>query len=105
MAYLAVRGSGAVKVVSRLHGKVSRRIFTPLFPRWPETESACRAGTRQNLTICGLKAVEKTAGWGRREPWSRTFAVSPTLNQGEHPMLKLTGNRHYYRGSYLKNAQ
>ena len=38
MAYLAVRGSGAVNGVSRLHGKVSRRIFQPLFPRWPEDE-------------------------------------------------------------------
>ncbi len=38
MSYLAVRGSGAVKGVSRLHAKVSRRIFTPLFPRWPEVE-------------------------------------------------------------------
>jgi starch phosphorylase len=38
MAYLAVRGSGAVNGVSRLHGQVSRRIFAPLFPRWPEEE-------------------------------------------------------------------
>ncbi|HXV78865.1 MAG TPA: alpha-glucan family phosphorylase, partial [Candidatus Binatia bacterium] len=38
MAYLAVRGSGAVNGVSRLHGKISRRIFQPLFPRWPQTE-------------------------------------------------------------------
>ncbi len=38
MAYLAVRGSGAVNGVSRLHGQVSRRIFQPLFPRWPEKE-------------------------------------------------------------------
>ncbi len=38
MAYLAVHGSGAVNGVSRLHGEVSRRIFTPLFPRWPEAE-------------------------------------------------------------------
>ena len=38
MAYLAVRGSGAVNGVSRLHGKVSRRIFMPLFPRWPEED-------------------------------------------------------------------
>ena len=38
MAYLAVRGSGAVNGVSRLHGEVSRRIFAPLFPRWPEEE-------------------------------------------------------------------
>jgi starch phosphorylase len=38
MAYLAIRGSGAVNAVSRLHGEVSRRIFQPLFPRWPEPE-------------------------------------------------------------------
>lgn len=38
MAYLAVRGSGAVNGVSRLHGKVSRHLFAPLFPRWPQDE-------------------------------------------------------------------
>jgi starch phosphorylase len=38
MAYLAIRGSGAVNGVSRLHGEVSRRIFQSLFPRWPEIE-------------------------------------------------------------------
>jgi glycogen phosphorylase len=38
MAYLAVRGSGAVNGVSRLHGEVSRRLFSSLFPRWPEKE-------------------------------------------------------------------
>ena len=35
---LAIRGSGAVNGVSRLHGKVSRRLFEPLFPHWPEDE-------------------------------------------------------------------
>jgi glycogen phosphorylase len=29
---------GAVNGVSRLHGEVSRRIFQPLFPRWPRPE-------------------------------------------------------------------
>ncbi len=38
MAYLAIRGSGAVNGVSRLHGKVSRHLFLSLFPRWPEDE-------------------------------------------------------------------
>ncbi len=38
MAYLALRGSGAVNGVSQLHGKVSRHIFQPLFPRWPQDE-------------------------------------------------------------------
>jgi starch phosphorylase len=38
MAHLAIRGSGRVNGVSRLHGQVSRRLFQPLFPRWPEDE-------------------------------------------------------------------
>ena len=38
MAYLAIRGSGAVNGVSRLHGAVSRRLFRSFFPRWPESE-------------------------------------------------------------------
>ncbi|OGA97367.1 MAG: alpha-glucan phosphorylase [Burkholderiales bacterium RIFCSPHIGHO2_12_FULL_61_11] len=38
MAFMAIRGSGAVNGVSRLHGKVSRHLFQPLFPRWPADE-------------------------------------------------------------------
>ena len=38
MALLALHGSGAVNGVSRLHGRVSRGIFAPSFPRWPIEE-------------------------------------------------------------------
>jgi len=38
MAWLAVRGSGQINGVSKLHGEVSRHIFQPLFPRWPQRE-------------------------------------------------------------------
>jgi starch phosphorylase len=38
MAYLAIRGSGTINGVSRLHGKVSRHLFEPLFPQWPADE-------------------------------------------------------------------
>jgi starch phosphorylase len=38
MAYLAMRGSGAVNGVSELHGRVSRHLFEPLFPQWPTEE-------------------------------------------------------------------
>jgi starch phosphorylase len=38
MAYLAIRGSGRINGVSRLHGEVSRPLFSPLFPRWPDSE-------------------------------------------------------------------
>ncbi len=42
MAYLALRGSGAVNGVSRLHGQVSRHLFAPLFSRWPVDEVPVR---------------------------------------------------------------
>ena len=42
MASLAIRGSGAVNGVSRLHGQVSRHLFEPLFPRWPAAEVPVR---------------------------------------------------------------
>jgi starch phosphorylase len=38
MAWLAVRGSGRINGVSKLHGHVSRHIFHELFPRWPEPQ-------------------------------------------------------------------
>jgi starch phosphorylase len=38
MAFLAMRGSGTVNGVSLLHGAVSRGIFQPLFPNWPQRE-------------------------------------------------------------------
>jgi starch phosphorylase len=38
MAYLAIHGSGAVNGVSRLHGTVSRQLFEPLFPNWPQDQ-------------------------------------------------------------------
>lgn len=35
MATLAVRACGSTNAVSALHAEVSRRIFAPLYPRWP----------------------------------------------------------------------
>ena len=38
MAYLAARCCARTNGVSELHGRVSRSIFAPLYPRWPESE-------------------------------------------------------------------
>jgi starch phosphorylase len=38
MAYLAARACARINGVSELHGRVSQRIFAPLYPRWPEAE-------------------------------------------------------------------
>ena len=71
MAYLAMRGSARTIAVSRQHELVSRRIFQPLFPRWPEDEvpvghitkaSMCRAGIRPRPTGCGPPLAARIAG-------------------------------------------
>jgi starch phosphorylase len=76
MAYLAIRGSGAVNGVSRLQGAMSRRLFQILFPRWPETEvpvghiangSTFRPGIRQKPIRCGRRLAAKSAAV---VPWS-----------------------------------
>ncbi len=38
MAYLAMRGCARSNGVSRLHGEVSRELFSALYPRWPVAE-------------------------------------------------------------------
>lgn len=38
MAYLAIRGCNAINGVSELHGRVSRHLFSSIFPRWPVEE-------------------------------------------------------------------
>ena len=84
MAYLAIRGSGAVNGVSRLHGKVSRRLFLPLFPRWPEDEIPIGHVTNGvHMPTWDSAAGRRSLDGGlrkgplagnRRRPWSRTFA-------------------------------
>jgi len=74
MAYLAIRGSGAVNGVSRLHGKVSRRLFQVLFPRCPEAEvpvSHVTNGVHMPTwdSVVADRLWEGTCGRGR---WHRT---------------------------------
>lgn len=42
MTYLALRGCAQTNAVSRLHGEVSRKLFSPLYPRWPLPEVPVR---------------------------------------------------------------
>ncbi len=57
MAWLAMRGCGHVNAVSRLHGQVSRRLFAPLFPRWPEAE----------VPVCHVTNGVHTSTWDSDE--------------------------------------
>jgi len=38
MAYFAIRGSNYVNAVSKIHKEVSKKLFSPLFNRWPVDE-------------------------------------------------------------------
>ena len=69
-------------------GKVSRHIFLPLFPHWPEDEVPIGHVTNRENTatpelgldppmIFGRTPVARGVGWGRQKPWSRTFGESP----------------------------
>ena len=62
MAYLAVRGSSQINGVSKLHGQVSRHIFQPLFPRWPEHEVPIGSVTN-GIHVPTWDSVEADALW------------------------------------------
>jgi starch phosphorylase len=75
MAYLALRGSCAVNGVSQLHGRVSRRIFQGLFPRWPELEVPIGAVTN-GVHVPTWDSAEADELWTKkcgRERWSGTL--------------------------------
>ena len=90
MAYLAIRGSGAVNGVSRLHGKVSRHLFEPLFPHWPMDEVPVGHVTNGvHMPTWDSAAADDlwTEARDHRhlqqgQPWSTTFAASPTPVSG-----------------------
>ena len=76
MAYLAIRGSGAINAVSRLHGAVSRDIFADLFPHWPLVEVPVGHVTNgvHTPTWDSLYAQRLWRAASRREdPWSGTL--------------------------------
>lgn len=77
MAFLALRGSGAVNGVSALHGSVSRSIFQPLFPRWPHVE----------VPVGHVTNGVHVPSWDSQEAdtlWTRTCGKDRWLTQLEH---------------------
>jgi starch phosphorylase len=80
MAYLAVRGSGAVNGVSHLHGTVSRRLFAPLFPRWPEVEVPIGHVTN-GIHVPSWESAEADALWTRACGQARWMGTMETVEQ------------------------
>jgi starch phosphorylase len=82
MAYLAVHGSGAVNGVSQLHGKVSRRILQPLFPRWPEAEVPVGHVTN-GIHVPAWDSAEADALWAGKCGEDRWRGTMETCRQME----------------------
>ena len=80
MAYLAIRGSGAVNGVSRLHGKVSRDLFAPLFPRWPVDEVPVGYVTN-GVHMPTWDSAEADAFWTKACGKDRWLGTTETLEQ------------------------
>ena len=81
MAYLAIRGSGAVNGVSRLHGDVSRHLFQPLFPRWPRDEVPVSHVTN-GVHMPTWDSVEADALWTEACGKDRWLGTTENLEQG-----------------------
>ena len=104
MAYLAIRGSGAVNGVSRLHGKVSRHLFLAAVSALAGGRSPGRTrDQRSPHAHLGLGAGRRSLdGSLRKGPLagddgksrSRTFAASPTPGFGNfaRPPARLLWN-------------
>ena len=80
MAYLAIRGSGAVNGVSRLHGKVSRHLFEPLFGRWPHDEIPVGHVTN-GVHMPSWDSAEADALWTAACGKNRWLGTTETLEQ------------------------
>jgi starch phosphorylase len=77
MAYLAIKGSGAINGVSRLHGQVSRRIFQSLFPRWPNAEVPV-AHVTNGVHTPSWESAEADALWAKTcgdDRWQQTLTT------------------------------
>ena len=86
MAYLGIRGSGGVNGVSQLHGKVSRRLFRPLFPRWPEDEVPVGHVTN-GVHMPSWDSAPADAVWTRAAGKGRWSGNIEALEQG---MMKIS---------------
>lgn len=80
MAYLAIRGSGAINGVSQLHGRVSRHLFQSLFPRWP-TEEVPIGSVTNGVHVPTWDSAEADTLWTEHCGKNRWLAETETLEK------------------------
>ncbi|WP_027328776.1 alpha-glucan family phosphorylase [Marinimicrobium agarilyticum] len=96
MAWLATRTCASANGVSALHGAVSRRIFQPLFPRWPEREVPIGHVTN-GVHVPTWDSVRADNEWHQRfgpDRWRQDLERMPTdaLEQlNDHSLWQMKG--------------
>jgi len=106
MALLALRGTGSVNGVSRLHGVVSRSLFAGSFPRWPVDEVPIGHVTNGVHIPSWDSAAADTL-------WTRTYGQghwrdpdgSPALDIGRLGDLELWNFRNAGRAELVEYAR
>ena len=106
MSYLAIRGSGAVNGVSRLHGTVSRQLFQSFFPRWPETDVPVGHVTN-GVHMPSWDSASADALWTEASGPARWLGETETLTQDIHAVSdeKLWALRTANRASLVAYAR
>ena len=82
-------GAAAVNGVSRLHGEVSRKLFAPLFPRWPRRRGPRRIRHKRGPHAdLGLGSVRRALDTSLREgALARADGPAGTGHSSASPML------------------
>lgn len=106
MAYLAARGSAAINGVSELHGKVSKYIFSSIFPRWPLNEIPVESVTN-GVHIPTWDSSEAEKIWIKHCGEDRWMGTVETLEQDFRAVSneELWAMRNHGRKSLIEYAR
>lgn len=107
MARLAIAGSGFVNGVSRIHGEVSRKIFSPLFDRWPTDEVPVTHITNGVHTPSWDSAISDDF-WADKVPGrkkNRDGSSDPARELFEVPDVDLWDLRMKNRGTMIEGVE
>lgn len=110
MAYLAMRTCAFTNGVSALHGQVSRQIFQPLFPRWPEREVPVGHVTN-GVHVPTWDSIEADEQWTRlfgQERWRADLAEvtpEPILAQEDQSLWQVACQNRAELVDYARTRQ
>ncbi len=108
-AHLLIRGAGHVNGVSRLHGRISRRLFAPLFPRVPLCEVPIGHVTNgvDTRTWTGPAAASlwrEVAPDGPLAPW-RADGAAATIDLSGVPDARIWAMRNEARRTLVETVR